>query len=327
MHPSMQPQDIAKLCYQAARGAEHLLTDKQAAKDFFFTEFATVAAKEAPLFEAISERTVRVNLAAWKARGMDATWLWTLFANSSCRVGAPIEDYLAEAEALLQSAEFSSYIKEYKASGMPTVHHSEAYRKAEAPAYRIVDGNFAPLFPILEAVATKAPRVIAIDGRAAAGKTTAANTLSALLNAPVIRMDDFFLPPALRTAERLNEAGGNVHYERFATEVLPALASGEAFAYGVFDCSQMAMHGVREIPAAAIRIVEGAYSHHPRFGDYADLRVFFHVAPDEQMRRILARNGEAMAEMFRTRWIPMEEAYHAAAETEAAADIRIDTTK
>lgn len=27
IHPSMTPRDIAKLCYQAARGAEHLLTD------------------------------------------------------------------------------------------------------------------------------------------------------------------------------------------------------------------------------------------------------------------------------------------------------------
>ena len=24
-HPSMQPQDVIKLCYQAARGAEHLI--------------------------------------------------------------------------------------------------------------------------------------------------------------------------------------------------------------------------------------------------------------------------------------------------------------
>ena len=32
-------------------------------------------------------------------------------------------------------------------------------------------------------------------------------------------MDDFFLPMELRTAERLEEPGGNVHYERFSAEV------------------------------------------------------------------------------------------------------------
>jgi hypothetical protein len=55
--------------------------------------------------------------------------------------------------------------------------------------------------------------------------------------------------------------------------------------------------------------VEGSYAHHPRFADYADLRVFSTVDETEQMSRILSRNGERMAEMFRTRWIPMEEAY------------------
>ena len=58
-----------------------------------------------------------------------------------------------------------------------------------------------------------------------------------------------------------------------------------------------------------VRIVEGSYAHHPALGDYADLKVFSTVEEGEQMARILRRNGERMAEMFRTRWIPMEEKY------------------
>ena len=90
---------------------------------------------------------------------------------------------------------------------------------------------------------------------------------------------------------------------------MPHLASDAAFAYRVFDCSQMDFGGLREIAAAPIRIVEGSYAHHPALGDYADLRVFSTVEEEEQMARILRRNGEKMAEMFRTRWIPMEEKY------------------
>ena len=194
---------------------------------------------------------------------------------------------------------------------MPAVHHSEAYRTAERPAYRIVNGYFRCILPLLERLNQSEVRVIAIDGRAASGKTTKAALLSAVLDAPIVHMDDFFLPPALRTPERLAQPAGNVHYERFAEEVLPGLCTGEAFAYRVFDCGQMDYNGVREIPAAPIRIVEGSYAHHPALGDYADLRVFTSVAEDEQMTRILRRNGEKMAEMFRTRWIPMEEAYFA----------------
>ena len=38
LHPSMQPQDVVKLCYQAAHGAEHLLSDIKAAEKYFYQE-------------------------------------------------------------------------------------------------------------------------------------------------------------------------------------------------------------------------------------------------------------------------------------------------
>ena len=85
-------------------------------------------------------------------------------------------------------------------------------------------------------------RIIAIDGRCAAGKTTLAARLAKELGGDVIHMDDFFLPPALRTQERRSEPGGNVHYERFLTEVIPNLASGRPFSYRRFDCSLSLIH-------------------------------------------------------------------------------------
>ncbi|MEI3593674.1 MAG: DUF3842 family protein [Lachnospiraceae bacterium] len=57
-------------------------------------------------------------------------------------------------------------------------------------------------------------RIIAIDGRCAAGKTTLAARLAKELGGDVIHMDDFFCRLTLRTQERRSEPGGNVHYER-----------------------------------------------------------------------------------------------------------------
>ena len=316
----MQPQDLAKLCYQAAFGAEHLLTDVRAAERAFYKEFDGVFASGEPLFEPIAAETVRVNLAAWKAQGMDGAWLWYLFSHSAVPLGmreSLCEEYVRRAMALVPAA--ADYLADYLRRGMPALHHSDVYRAKEKPAYRLVNGVFAPLFPILAAVAAKQPRVIAMDGRAAACKSTYAAYLAELLGAPIVQMDDFFLPPALRTEERLAEAGGNVHYERFAAEVLPNL--GRGFTYRIFDCSVMALRGEKQIPAAKTVIVEGAYSMHPRFGDYADLTVFFDVDPCTQMRRIEARNGAETAERFRTRWIPMEEAYHRAFAAKERADL------
>ena len=151
--------------------------------------------------------------------------------------------------------------------------------------------------------------VIALEGRSAAGKSTLAGELAALLGGAVVRMDDFFLPPALRTPQRLGTAGGNVHAERFAEEVLPHLRQGKPFGYRRFDCHVMDYAGVVEIPAVPVIIVEGAYSCHPLFGGYADLTVFCDIDPQEQERRIRARNGEAGWQAFRDRWIPLEESY------------------
>lgn len=316
MHPAMQPQDVLKLCYQAARGAEHLLTDANRARAYFDREYAATPADDTtPLFEAISEHVARVNLAAWKALNLPAEWLFRMFVHTASvpMGGAELLDaYLAEASGLLANAmpTWSEALSAWRADGMPAVHHSEAYHAGEHPAYRIVHGYFRCILPLLERLHQSPDvHVIALDGRAASGKTTKAMLLSAVLEAPVIHMDDFFLPPALRTAERLSQPGGNVHYERFAEEVLPHLATGEAFVYRVFDCSRMDFYGFREIPAAPVRIVEGSYALHPELGDYAGLRVFTSVDEKEQMARILRRNGAEMAEMFRTRWIPMEERY------------------
>ena len=79
--------------------------------------------------------------------------------------------------------------------------------------------------------------VVVIDGRCASGKSTLADYLAERFGGAVIRADHFFLPPALRTAERLAEPGGNIHRERFLSEVVTPLINGEDVRYGVFDCS------------------------------------------------------------------------------------------
>lgn len=154
--------------------------------------------------------------------------------------------------------------------------------------------------------------VMLIDGRCASGKSTIASMLAGITGAGVVHMDDFYLPMELRSKERLEEPGGNVHYERFIKEILPRLRDSTEFTYRRFDCSRMSLGEERVVAASAWRIVEGAYSAHPVFGDYADLCVFADVEPKEQLRRIAGRNGEEALDAFRQKWLPMEEKYFAA---------------
>ncbi|MCL1843706.1 MAG: (d)CMP kinase [Defluviitaleaceae bacterium] len=158
-------------------------------------------------------------------------------------------------------------------------------------------------------------RIIAIDGRAASGKSTVAARLASETGAGVVHMDDFFLPPDLRTPQRLNEPGGNIHYERFAEEVLPFLhdaQKSDGFSYRIFDCEKQKLTGIRQVKLcknSRLIIVEGSYSCHPIFGNYADIRVFCTVEPEIQKHRIINRNGKTAADVFVNKWIPLEENY------------------
>lgn len=336
-HPSMQPQDIVKLCYQAAFGAEHLLLDISKAKAYFLSEYASISASDCELYEEISPSVCRVNLAAWKSTAMPEEWLFNMFvASTNIQHGGQelFGDYLELAEKTLQNEtitftldEWETYLKQYREAEIHAVHHSEAYRKQEHPAYRIIDKRFLRLLPILQKAAAlsreNSAKVIVIDGRSASGKSTIAEYLKQVLNAGIVHIDDFFLPPDLRTLERFTEPGGNVHYERFTEEILPHISNAEAFSYRIFDCSKLDYHGLRTIAESQWRVVEGAYSCHPYFGDYADLKVFSDINADEQMERIVRRNGTEMAKRFHTEWIPMEERYYEYYQIKEKADVVI----
>lgn len=329
----MEPRDAAKLCWQAAFGAEHLLASRESAQAYFDGEYAAAAADGGPLFERISPAYCRCNIGEWKRRALPPEWLFEMFfltasgggAATAADVTALLDAVgaLAAAGRLPFGAEaWAAYRAGYEATGRGPVHHSAAYRAAERPAYRVTAARYEALLPVLERMAAGA-RVIAVDGRAASGKTTLAADIAAVAGAGVIHTDDFFLPPGMRSPERLAEPGGNVHYERFAAEILPRLRDGAAFAYRRFDCGLMALSGERAVAASPWRVVEGAYSCHPVFGDYADCRVFCDVEPEEQLRRIRLRDGEAAVAAFTERWIPMEERYLAAFSVRRSADAEL----
>lgn len=162
--------------------------------------------------------------------------------------------------------------------------------------------------------------VIAIDGMAAAGKSTLAAELARDFGGEVVHMDDFFLPAELRTPERLQEAGGNVHYERFAAEVASAVRAGRAFDYGVFNCSEMMITGSRHVENKGLLIVEGTYCLRAEFVDLYDLKIFMKIDEKTQMERIVKRNGPQKARVFKERWIPMETLYFKSGNVERRAD-------
>ena len=150
--------------------------------------------------------------------------------------------------------------------------------------------------------------LIAIDGSCTAGKTTLAGKLTQMYDCNVFHMDDFFLRPVQRTAERLAEVGGNVDYERFRAEVLLPLREGKAFTYRPYNCKVCALAEPVAVKPKQLNIIEGTYSLHPHFGDPYDLKVFMTVLEDLQRLRIQERPAH-LHQRFWEEWIPMEYRY------------------
>lgn len=154
--------------------------------------------------------------------------------------------------------------------------------------------------------------IVAIDGRCASGKTTFGKKLAALFDCNLIHMDDFFLPPQKRTAERLSLPGGNFDKERFVSEVLVPIKEGREFEYRPFNCKTSDFSAPIFCGKKRIYVIEGAYSCHPDLFESYDITVFMTVCPDEQLKRITERNGEEQAVIFKEKWIPLEEGYFSA---------------
>ena len=337
-HPSIMPQDIIKMCFQAAYGAEHLLRDIDRVHTYFDNEYENCKETNEPIIEMLADDVCRVNLGAWKKHKLPPKWLFDMFVqaastkmeNSQEKFFSYIDEWekaiLELQPPSLRYQDFKAYVGGYIAdseNGQPyAVHHSQNYRDAEHPAYRVVSGAFIKIAQICSRIKLgQSPYVIAFDGRSGAGKTTIVAGLESVVGSEIVCMDDFFLPQALRTPERLAEPGGNIHYERFKEEVLPNLSKGEPFTYQVFDCISMSIISTKTVNAANIIAVEGAYSHHPIFGNYMDMKVFVDIHPADQIKRIIARDGKNAANMFLNRWIPMEEKYLAEFDVKENADL------
>ncbi|WP_052124170.1 uridine kinase family protein [Ureibacillus manganicus] len=185
--------------------------------------------------------------------------------------------------------------------------------------------RFLPLVEVIHEIVegSKAPIIMALEGRCGSGKSTLSTFLRGKFDCNVIHMDDFFLPPNLRTNERLNEPGGNIHYERFIEEVIHPLKENSAFSYNAFQCSD-GSSSRKELQPARLTIIEGVYSLHPKLQSIYDYKVFLTMSPKEQIRRLSKRN-EKMLDKFINIWIPLEEKYYSTFQVEKYCDFIFNT--
>lgn len=293
--------------------------------------------QETPVLEKIGGGLCRMSLRVLD-EGLSPETLNRMFVKTAEKTTGRVEAFEEKLDILRELCregktsfgldELEEYLISYKKEGYPPVSHSECYHIQYHPAYRVVSDEYARYYPVFLQIdralaATGAEELVrakdsmraeqsvtaAIDGMCGSGKSTLGKVLEEIYDCRLFHMDDFFLRPEQRTPERLAEPGGNVDYERFQKEILAHLADPEGLTYQVYNCGIQALDSYVTVPYKRLNIIEGAYSCHPYFGEPYDLQFFCKISPEEQVRRILKRNGPEMLERFQQVWIPMENRY------------------
>ena len=147
-YPLAQPQDFVKLVYQNEFGPGHLTVDGKKAVEYLLEEMERVTPDPTlPLFEDIGNGLVRVHLAALP-EDYPIHSLCTDFIMTAALHRGNMESFreklnelhmfVAEHELAFSHIDFGDFAIPYVNAGCPMVSHSQIYKEAYSPAYRVV---------------------------------------------------------------------------------------------------------------------------------------------------------------------------------------------
>lgn len=330
-YPLMRPQDCVKLAYQSEFGPAHLHTDSEQFLLSLREEWRAVVKDGSPHPpEMIGNGLCRLYLTGEFDPETAAPVLAKLVSLTAQHNEGRQDCFLDKLELLekLDIPGMSAYLSEYRRQGYPSVGHSEHYRRAYQPHYRLLKKAFGGYFPALARIAElfhRGAAIIAIDGRCGSGKTEFAALIQQIFPCNVFHMDDFYLPLTQRAPDWSNTIGGNMDFARFLQEVLVPAGCGEGIRYRPFDCGAGCVKEPVYFPPQRLTIVEGSYSQHPLLTARYDLKIFLTCSKKEQRSRLQKREGTAFRS-FEQRWIPMEEAYIQQCDPVGSCDLVIDTS-
>lgn len=156
--------------------------------------------------------------------------------------------------------------------------------------------------------------VIAIDGRAGAGKTTLANELSLALqmhrNVTLIHLDEIYSGWELALSQTLTDT---------LSYILDALSNQQTAKIPIFVWHSMEYNSTRDVSPCDVLIIEGVGSAQRVVRDMATACIWIDVDPQSGVERVLERDGRGIEEQM-YRWQISEEAHFISDRTRENAD-------
>ena len=150
-YPQTTMQDVYKSFYQDRFGAEHMISDTAAVQEYLMYELTVAAADTVsnPYYESVGAqgRYVRVYLRCVNEGLLTAEQLLDAFIRSAQPTAQPQQSWADEWTHIEQAAretgvpcsEEENRLLRQAAQNNHAVHHSDTYRNAYHPHYRIVE--------------------------------------------------------------------------------------------------------------------------------------------------------------------------------------------
>ena len=317
-HPDARAEDVVKFVFQGFLGAGHLLGDPEETEKRISLEMrGEEPSGREPLTEAVSPSWCRLNLRRAKAENLTPRMIsGMMYAIQPADrfTETDVERFCrAAAEKEREPEIIGALIPLMKGNRLPS--HSRTYREKYRPAYRVVSDEWRDILPALCAAAAKQRQpgntLITIDGPCASGKTTLAGRIAGVLGCGVLHTDEFVVPHAMKTPERLAVPGGNCDWERLVRDVLRPWKQGTAVLYQRYDCRGDRFLPPEELKPGNLLILEGSYSGLPAIRALSDVRIFMNVPEKVRMERLKKRESSDSLKRFLDMWIPLENAYFA----------------
>ena len=156
-YPAMQPADAYKLLHQATLGSEHAVSSREMASQWLTREIAELPPGPVePMVDTLGMegRFARIHLRPFLAAGGSPDSLLTAFvrtaqvaardtAQLACALDA-VRRLVAAHEVTWAADSVDRLFRNAAAAGYPAMHHSDAFRAAYRPAYRVVSVTLVP---------------------------------------------------------------------------------------------------------------------------------------------------------------------------------------
>ena len=316
-YPAMEDQDAVKFVFQAMLGVGHLLSSRSTVEDYIAREMENLPPDDAgPLCEVLSSSWCRLSLRSAKKQGISPTVTAGLMLYSQTAQSFSRRDVFDFCTRLAASGEMPGMNPDLlnrvlDETWLPS--HSSAYRELYHPAYRVISAEWIPYLEAVQRITGKQAAgerlMVTIDGPCASGKTTLAEKLAGVFDAIVVHTDDYVIPHAKKTPERLAVPGGNCDADRLAGEVVVPWKRGDTVLLRRYDCRNDCLRPAEKLPDCRMLILEGSYSNLPVIREHADVRVFMNTPWEIRKERLTKRESPQSLQMFYDRWIPLENRY------------------